>query len=50
MSERKYNRVFLVVMDSLGIGNAPDALEYKDEDRTRSVPLHVLLEVYVSQI
>ncbi|MFB4160644.1 phosphopentomutase [Geomicrobium sp. JSM 1781026] len=31
MSERKYNRVFLVVMDSLGIGNAPDALEYKDE-------------------
>ncbi|GAK12853.1 LOW QUALITY PROTEIN: phosphopentomutase [Geomicrobium sp. JCM 19039] len=31
MSERKYNRVFLVVMDSLGIGNAPDALEYGDE-------------------
>lgn len=27
----KYNRVFLVVLDSLGIGEMPDAKEYNDE-------------------
>ncbi|EZH67675.1 phosphopentomutase [Bacillaceae bacterium JMAK1] len=30
-SNHPYNRIFLVVMDSLGIGNGPDALEYGDE-------------------
>ena len=25
------NRVFLIVLDSLGIGNAPDAAEFGDE-------------------
>lgn len=31
MSERKYERVFLIVMDSVGIGALPDAKQYDDE-------------------
>ena len=30
MSEYKYNRVFLIVMDSVGIGEAPDAADFND--------------------
>jgi phosphopentomutase len=26
-----YNRIFLIILDSLGIGEAPDAKEYNDE-------------------
>lgn len=31
MAERKIRRVFLIVLDSLGAGGAPDAAEYGDE-------------------
>ncbi|EOR23456.1 phosphopentomutase [Niallia circulans] len=31
MSTYKYNRVFLIVMDSVGIGEAPDAKKFDDE-------------------
>lgn len=31
MSTYKYNRVFLIVMDSVGIGEAPDAKKFNDE-------------------
>ena len=27
---KKFKRVFLIVMDSLGIGEAPDAADYND--------------------
>ena len=28
---RRYKRIFLIVMDSLGIGAMPDSMEYGDE-------------------
>ena len=28
---RPFNRVHLIVMDSVGIGEAPDAADFKDE-------------------
>ena len=28
---KKYNRVFVIVIDSMGIGNAPDAAAFGDE-------------------
>lgn len=31
MPAYKYNRVFLIVMDSVGIGEAPDAADFNDE-------------------
>ncbi|WP_280768309.1 phosphopentomutase [Salipaludibacillus daqingensis] len=31
MSQKKFNRIFLVVMDSVGIGEAPDAKAFNDE-------------------
>lgn len=31
MSNKKFNRIFLIVMDSVGIGEAPDAKEFNDE-------------------
>lgn len=27
---KKYNRIFLIVLDSLGVGDAPDAANYGD--------------------
>lgn len=30
MPAYKYNRVFLIVMDSVGIGEAPDAADFND--------------------
>ena len=30
MNIKKYNRIFVVVVDSLGVGEMPDALEYGD--------------------
>ncbi|GEL08481.1 phosphopentomutase [Salisediminibacterium halotolerans] len=31
MSNSKFNRIFLIVMDSVGIGEAPDAKDFNDE-------------------
>ena len=35
----KYKRIFLVVMDSVGIGEAPDAEQFGDLDLTQLVTL-----------
>lgn len=35
MTEPKFKRVFAIVLDSVGTGNAPDAAKFDDEGPTR---------------